>query len=205
MLRGQAPRLRQVPAAALRAILKRREDAGFLCHDCHSPMDRDAESCASCGWKNTLACPDCGKPMHRRTEQGVTVDVCGPCRGVWLDHHELESLWAVAAAGAVAGSKMGGKLAATGGDAGGFLLDALWYAPDLVVYTTYHGAQAAGHVIGAGMEAAARAPGLFAATPDLAAGAAEAAGGLAELAGEAAGAVFELIAEVIGGIFSGFG
>ena len=198
ILRAQAPRLRQVPAAALRATLTRREDAGFLCHDCHSPMERDAESCASCRWKNTLECPDCGKPMHRESAHGVTVDVCGPCQAVWLDHHELESLWAVAAAGAIAGSTVGGKLVAGGADAGGFLLDALWNAPDLVVYSAYYGVQAGAHVIGAAAEAATHAPGLIAATPELVAGA-------AEVAGEAAGSVFSVIAEVIAGIFEGFG
>ena len=198
ILRAQAPRLRQVPAAAVRATLTRREDASFLCHDCHAAMDRDAESCPSCRWRNTLECPECGKPMRRETAQGVTVDVCGPCKAVWLDHHELESLWAVAAAGAIAGSTIGGKVVATGADAGGFLLDSLWYAPDLVVHTAYYGTQAAAHMIGAGAEAAAHAPGLLAATPELVAGAAEA-------AGEAAGSVFSIIAEVIAGIFEGFG
>jgi Zn-finger nucleic acid-binding protein len=198
ILRDQAPRLRQVPAAALRATLTRREEASFRCHDCHSAMERDAEACASCRWKNTLECPDCGKPMRRHSTQGVTVDVCGPCRAVWLDHHELNSLWTAAAAGVVAGSSVGGKLAGTGADAGGFLLEALWYAPDLVVYSAYYGSQAAGHAIGAGVEAAANAPGMLAAMP-------EAAGGMAELASEAAGGVFSLIAEVIAGIFEGFG
>jgi Zn-finger nucleic acid-binding protein len=198
ILQAQAPRLRQVPAAALRATLARREDASFLCHDCHSSMERDAEACPSCRWSNTLECPDCGKPMRCESAQGVTVDVCRPCRAVWLDHHELDSLWAVAAAGAVAGSAVGGTLAQTGADAGGFLLEALWWAPDMVVHTAYYGAQAAGHVIGAGVEAAANAPGMLAAMP-------EAASGVAEMASDAAGGVFSLIAEVIAGIFEGLG
>ncbi len=198
ILREQAPRLRRVPAAALRATLTRRDDASFRCHDCHSAMERDAEECASCRWDNTLDCPVCGKPMRRHSAQGVTLDVCAPCRAVWLDHHELDSLWTVAAAGAVAGSTVGGKLAATGGDAGGFLLEALWYAPDLVVGSAYYGAHAVGHVLGAGLEAAGNAPAMLAAMP-------EAAGGAAELASEAAGGVFSLIAEVIAGIFEGLG
>lgn len=195
--RAQTERLRAAPAAAVRAMIRRADDAGFLCHDCHAPMDRDAASCAACKWGNTLECPDCIKPMRRETHDGVTVDVCRPCKAVWLDHHELSSLWAVAAAGAVARSP-GSNAAAVAGDAGGFLLDALWYAPDLVVGVAHVGVHAAGagleaaaHLAGAGMHAAVNAP--------------EIAGGLAEAAGEAAGGVFSLIAEIIGGIFEGFG
>jgi Zn-finger nucleic acid-binding protein len=197
ILRGQIERLRSVPASALRTIIRRADDAGFLCHDCHAPTDRDAVSCPGCGWANTLECPDCGKRMRRETHNGVTVDVCRPCKAVWLDHHELSSLWAVAAAGAIARSP-GSNAVAVAGDAGGFLLDALWYAPDLVVGVAHVGVQAAGagleaasHLAGAGVHAAANAP--------------EIVSGLAEVAGDAAGGVFSLIAEIIGGLFEGLG
>jgi Zn-finger nucleic acid-binding protein len=196
ILREQTAQLRAVPAAALRATLTREDEASFVCHDCHAPMERDAAACPGCGWKNTLECPECGKEMSRRTERGTTVDVCRGCRAVWLDHHELASIWAVAAAGAVAHYGAAGQM--HGADAGSFLLDALWFAPDLVVHSAFYGAQAAAHVVGAGAEAAAHVPGMLAATPELVAGAAEA-------AGEAAGGVFSFIAELIAGIFEGFG
>ncbi|HYR09706.1 MAG TPA: zf-TFIIB domain-containing protein [Longimicrobium sp.] len=198
ILRNQTARLRTVPAAALRATITRADDAGFLCHSCHAPMERDASHCRWCKWNNALECPSCGKEMPRRTERDVTVDVCRGCSAVWLDHHELASIWAVAAAGAVAASGAANRFSATDVDAGSFLLDALWYAPDLVVHTAYYGAQAAAHVVSAGAEAAAHAPGLIAAAPELVAGA-------AEVAGEAAGSVFSVIAEVIAAIFEGLG
>jgi Zn-finger nucleic acid-binding protein len=198
ILRAQTARLRAVPAAALRATLSRAPEAAFACHGCHAPMERDAAVCPSCRWANALECPECGKAMRRQTERDVTVDVCRGCKAVWLDHHELASLWAVAAAGAVAASGTAGQIGAAGADAGSFLLDALWYAPDLVAHTAYFGAQAGAHVVGAAAEAAAHAPGLLAATPELVAGA-------AEVAGEAAGGVLEFIAEMIGGIFEAFG
>lgn len=198
ILREQTGRLRTVPAAALRATITRADDAAFACHSCHAPMERDAPYCRWCKWNNALECPSCGREMVRRTERDVTVDVCRGCSAVWLDHHELASIWAVAAAGAVAASGAANRLSATDVDAGSFLLDALWYAPDLVVYSAYYGAQAGAHVIGAAAEAATHAPGMLAATPELVAGAAEA-------AGEAAGSVFSVIAEVIAGIFEGFG
>jgi Zn-finger nucleic acid-binding protein len=195
--REQTARLREKPADALRATLTRADASAFLCHACHVPMERDAAACRWCKWKNSLECPECGKEMRRHSERDVTVDVCRGCNAVWLDHHELSSIWAVAAAGAVAHYGAAGQMNPAL-DAGSFLLDALWYAPDLVVHTAYFGAQAAGHVVGAGVEAAVHAPGLLAATPELVAGA-------AEVAGEAAGGVFSFIAELIAGIFEGLG
>lgn len=185
ILRDQASRLRAVPAAALRATLTRAGDAAFACHACHAPMDRGAASCLSCGWRNSLECPECGRAMRRQTERAVTVDVCRGCRGVWLDHDELASLWAAAAAGAVAHSRFAGDFGAMDVDAGSFLLDALWFAPELTIRAG-----------GAAVEAAAQVPGLLASTPEVVAGAAEA-------AGEAAGSVFGFILEIIGGIFEG--
>ncbi|HEY0017823.1 MAG TPA: zf-TFIIB domain-containing protein [Longimicrobium sp.] len=197
ILREQTARLRAVPASALRATITRSQDAAFVCHACHVPMERDAAFCPWCKWKNALECPECGKAMSRRSERGTAVDVCRGCRAVWLDHHELASIWAVAAAGAVAHYGAAGQMNPAL-DAGSFLLDALWYAPDLVAHTAYYGAQAGAHVVGAAAEAAAHAPGLLASTPELVAGA-------AEVAGEAAGGVFSFIAEIIAGIFGGLG
>ena len=196
ILHEQTPRLRAVPAAALRAAITRADDVAFLCHSCHTPMERDAPGCRWCKWKNALECPGCGKAMRRQTQQSVTVDVCRGCKAVWLDHHELASIWAVAAAGAVAHSTFAGNLG-TDVDAGSFLLDVLWFAPDLAVHGAVGAVRLTGHVVGAGAEAVANAPGLLAATPEMVAGA-------AEVAGEAAGGVFSFIAEIIGGIFEVF-
>jgi Zn-finger nucleic acid-binding protein len=190
ILREQAERLRAESAAAIRATQPRRADASFACHGCHMPMERDHGACASCGWKNRLECPECGVTMRRHAQDGLAVDVCRGCRAVWLDHHELAALWTVAAAGAVAHSPTSGY---TVEDPGGFLLDVLWYAPDLVSGA----AHASVHVARAGVEAASHLPRLVTATPEAMAGAAEA-------AGEAAGGVFGFIAEVIAGIFGGF-
>jgi Zn-finger nucleic acid-binding protein len=190
ILREQTARLRAEPAAAVRATLARRADASFACHGCHAPMERDHAACPSCGWRNRLECPECGAAMRPHAEGGVTVDVCRGCRAVWLDHHELKALWAVAAAGAVAHAPAAGYVA---GDAGGFLLDVLWYAPDLAAGALH----ATVHAAGAGVEAAAHVPELVGAAPELVAVGVEA-------AGEAAGSVFGFIAEIIAGIFEGF-
>lgn len=200
LLRGQIARLRAVSAGAVRTMITRATDAGFLCHGCHAPMERDAARCPSCSWVNTLECPSCGRWMRRTSERDVTVDVCRGCEAVWLDHHELSALWAAAAAVAVVQGG-GTNLAAAGADAGSFLLDALWYAPDLTVgavrgavYLAGEGMELASHAAGAGLEAVSNAPGLFSVLANV-----------LEVAGDVAGTVFGVIAEVIGAIFEGLG
>ena len=40
-----------------------------------------------------MNCPRCEhEPLAERDRDGVTVDVCARCRGVWLDRGELEKL-----------------------------------------------------------------------------------------------------------------
>jgi Zn-finger nucleic acid-binding protein len=39
-----------------------------------------------------LTCPKCHAPMRSYERNGVTVDQCGECRGLFLDRGELERL-----------------------------------------------------------------------------------------------------------------
>jgi uncharacterized protein len=39
-----------------------------------------------------LTCPNDGAGMQEITRNGVLIDVCPHCRGVWLDRGELEKL-----------------------------------------------------------------------------------------------------------------
>ncbi len=44
-----------------------------------------------------MLCPRCETPtMDERDRDGITVDVCKTCRGIWLDRGELERLLAKA-------------------------------------------------------------------------------------------------------------
>ncbi|MEO8563710.1 MAG: zf-TFIIB domain-containing protein [bacterium] len=40
----------------------------------------------------SLACPRCGATLTAKSFDGVTVDACGSCHGVWLDSGELAML-----------------------------------------------------------------------------------------------------------------
>jgi uncharacterized protein len=37
-------------------------------------------------------CPRCEKVLQEREREGLTIDVCPSCRGIWLDRGELEKL-----------------------------------------------------------------------------------------------------------------
>lgn len=39
-----------------------------------------------------LTCPNCNIGMTQANRQGVELDICPQCRGVWLDRGELEKL-----------------------------------------------------------------------------------------------------------------
>lgn len=145
------------------------------CHGCHAPLDRDAERCPACGRSNRIDCPSCHRELDRRRPRGVSLDHCGGCRGVWVDHAELASLWTlgIAAVGTAAATSSRSSLALD-------LISNVDPAPDLI----YYGAKALG-------EAATHAPDLLA--------------GAGELLFQAAGHVFEAVLTILAGLLEGLG
>lgn len=157
------------------------------CHACHAPIDRNAPKCLACDRPNTIACPICDRRMETQTEQGLRLDVCRRCKGVWFDRVELAAIWTLALArSATAGHPASRSEAAMSGvDVGAYALaDALTYSPELVIY----GARAAGYAVAASGEALANAP--------------EVAAGLAGGVAEAAASVFEAVLGMIADVFS---
>ena len=39
-----------------------------------------------------MNCPHCGVPLQLSERQGVEIDYCPGCRGVWLDRGELDKI-----------------------------------------------------------------------------------------------------------------
>lgn len=39
-----------------------------------------------------MNCPTCSVPLHITERQGVEIDYCPQCRGVWLDRGELDKI-----------------------------------------------------------------------------------------------------------------
>jgi Zn-finger nucleic acid-binding protein len=40
-----------------------------------------------------MPCPVCRVPLTMSERQGVEIDYCPQCRGVWLDRGELDKIW----------------------------------------------------------------------------------------------------------------
>ncbi len=192
---GEVQRLRSVPKRELwKRIQPRPSGLRTRCHDCHAPLERTAEKCPACGWINTLDCPGCERPMRVDSYQGLRLDLCRDCKGVWFDHHELQAIWSMSFDRALQkrGLSRRDALTTAGDGAGELLFDTLLYAPDLV----YYGARAAGQAVSASAEAISQVPGALASAP-------EAASTVYEAVGEGAGSVFEVVVEIIGGLFDG--
>lgn len=180
---GEVAALRALgPEALLTRVRPRRESARMRCRGCEAFVDRDEDRCRACAQENILDCPRCDVPMRAERAAGIRLDVCGGCKGVWLDNHELNTLWKVGLEHArrqVATGGRTGKAVGVARDVSGGALEAVLYAPDLAVY----GLHAAGHAVGA-----------------VAGPAASGIGAPFEALGAAAEAVFELILEIIGGL-----
>ena len=152
------------------------------CHACMASVHRDAELCLACGAHNKIDCPHCSRPTRRITHDGLTLDVCTKCRGVWFDRHELSMIWTVAIATVVEaeGANSSRALRATS-DGGSVLLDALLYSPDLGAVVV----EGSLHVAGSAIDGIATAP--------------EAAGIIVD----AAGVVFEALTSMVGAVLDG--
>ena len=150
------------------------------CHGCQAIIDRNADRCEACGAENRINCPQCDEPLRVDTHEGLRLDICTRCHGVWFDHVELDALWRIN----LEARRPHREMLSGGEVAGLFALDALTYSPDLL----FVGARAAGMAV----EGATHAVGS---APELAVGA-------VEVVGDAASGVFEAIVEIISGIFS---
>jgi len=63
------------------------------CRACFGHLKPDGV-CAKCGQPLPLLdCPACGKPMERVEREGVTLDQCAPCTGVWFDTGEIAAVY----------------------------------------------------------------------------------------------------------------
>lgn len=176
---GEIQRLRRQPSSALwNRVSPHPRDARSLCHSCHTPVDRNAPECGSCGSRNTIDCPVCQQALEPQTYQNIRLDVCKSCRGVWFDHAELAAIWKLGLETGMARRGSTG-LATTADSSGLVVVDALMFMPDVL----FLGARAAGYAVSGAAEAVASSG---------------VAGGVAD----AAGSVFEAILEIIGGIFS---
>lgn len=176
---GEIQRLRHQPSRAFwNRVSLHPPEARALCHSCHTPIDRNVDTCSGCGAHNTIDCPVCEQPLEAQTYQNVRLDVCKSCRGVWFDHTELAAIWKLRLEAGT--TRRGSTVLSTTADAPGLLVvDSLLFMPDVL----FLGARAAGYALSGAAEVVASS-------------------GVADGVADAAGGVFEAILEIIGGIFS---
>ena len=161
------------------------------CHNCHAPLDRDAERCAACGQGNLLDCPHCDRTMRVLWRGPLRLDICTHCKGTWFDHHEVEALWGPQFDLALQRRNLQRSDAGSvAGDVGDLALHSLFYAPDLMLL----GGAAVGEVAATTASVMAQLPEAVAASP-------EAASAALEVITDAASGVFEVVIEVVVGIF----
>ncbi len=160
----------------------------MTCHGCHAVMDRNAARCPACERDNVLDCPVCDRSMERRQVQGLHLDFCRSCQGVWFDRIELAEIWNLnvdkVKARGTAVAWQAGDAVSVGAEVADFML----WNPDIAAA----GARAIGHSV----EAVASVTSTIANTGP------ETIGTMIEATGELAGAVFEAIADIVGGILN---
>ncbi|MFI5395068.1 MAG: zf-TFIIB domain-containing protein [Candidatus Binatia bacterium] len=80
----------------LRDAERAREDAYFAERDRElvAKLRRVKESDTEAVLKQAarMRCPKCGEHLHQRSLNGVEVEECAACRGMWLDQGELEKI-----------------------------------------------------------------------------------------------------------------
>jgi Zn-finger nucleic acid-binding protein len=180
--KGEVQQLRRIDATALwREIVQREGVHTMQCHGCRTHMSRTDARCGACGWDATLHCPDCDQPMCVAEQNGMRLDYCTRCKGVWFDHDELTGIWKMEVNALM--RRRGSRTLDAAGDV--ILLDVLLYDP----FVMYYGIHAAGYAAGAAADAVAGSGGV------------EVVGEVAGAAGEVASGLFETIVEIIGGIF----
>ncbi|RJQ15639.1 hypothetical protein C4573_05775 [Candidatus Woesearchaeota archaeon] len=42
--------------------------------------------------EKTIDCPKCKTKMKKLKKNGVVLDICSKCRGMWVDAHEIQKL-----------------------------------------------------------------------------------------------------------------
>ena len=66
-----------------------------------------------------MKCPRCNEELERRDQQGVEIDCCPECHGVWLDRGELHEIVGVTSSAILELAKtMAGGILAPDGEPG---------------------------------------------------------------------------------------
>ena len=210
----------------LHNVYEQRQSASALLMPAFPHLQRDPVLCAKCGTQNTrvhnvcarcktpldFLCPSCQRPLTSTHREGLMVDCCHSCKGVWLDGGELSSLFEQYSKSVQKRTTLNDTPSATAGMA----LDMFIWAPDLYIAATAQvlthlpelaskGIDLAGDIPEIAGKAAEGMVHVAASASDLAAdtisGAIQVAGSVGAGAAEAASSFLEMILDLVSGIF----
>lgn len=188
-----------------------------LCTQCGNHSSRPAKVCSRCKAPLDFLCPHCQKPLETTNRNGLIVDCCRECKGVWLDGGELRVLFEHYSKSVQNRNHTTGDGAVVAGAAAADLaLDMFIWAPDLYIAATAQVLTHLPELASKGIEIAGDMPeiagkaaeGLITAAgsaSELAtgaiSGAIEVAGNMGSAASEAAASFIEVILDLVAGIF----
>ncbi len=185
---GEVPQLRRChPQVLWRHIELHDDQYHMTCHSCYARMPRNASRCPACQWRNLIHCPVCDRQLRLLEREGLKLDLCQTCKGVWFDNIELAEIWNRQLASQASQQSRGKDAGATGDGASLFLEVLAWTPVDIIASGMDAGLQGGATIVDVTAQVISKVP--------------EGAGTLIEATGGLAESVFETIAEIIAEIF----
>ena len=188
---GEIPQLRRYhPQVLWRHIVLHDKQYNMTCHACYGRIPRHASHCPACRWRNVIDCPVCALPLRPLERDGLKLDLCQACKGVWFDNIELAEIWNRQLASRT--SKLSRKTDAnTEVDGVSLFLDVLTRTPvDVIEFGVNAGVQGGQIMVEVAAQAISNVPNSL--------------GVVVEAIGDLAENVFATIASIIGDIFDNF-
>ena len=184
-----------------------------LCKQCETYHSRSEKYCPECKSPLPFLCPICRKPLQLSHRQGISLDCCHDCKGVWLDGGELTALFNYYSKNI---QTRHGGVEPTVAAASSVALDMFIWAPELYIAATAQvlthlpelaseGLEIAGDMPQIATKAAEGMVHVAGSASDLAtgaiSGAIQVAGNVGVAASEVASSFIELILDLISGVF----
>jgi Zn-finger nucleic acid-binding protein len=184
-----------------------------LCKQCETYHSRSEKYCPECKSPLPFLCPTCKKPLQSSHRQGISLDCCHDCKGVWLDGGELTALFKYYSTNIQKRNAGVEPAVATAADVA---LDMFIWAPELYIAATAQvlthlpelaseGLELAGSMPEIATNAAEGMVHIAGSASDLATGAISGAihiaGNVGDAASEVASSFIELILDLVSGIF----
>ncbi len=185
---GEVPQLRRYhPQSLWRHIELHDDQYHMTCHACYARMPRNASHCPACRWHNVIDCPVCARPLHPLEREGLKLDLCQTCKGVWFDNIELAEIWNRQLASHTSQQPRETYAGAAGDGASLFLEVLTWSSVDVIASGVDAGMQGGQTIVDVTAQVISHVP--------------TSSGAVVEATGSLAESVFETIAEIIGDIF----